>query len=214
MKACGSWLGCAIGRQQLQFPCALHRRGPVTDLELGVDAADVRADGVRRDGQLARDLKPGQIRREIPQHPQLARAELFRVRWGGLLLGRRGRAAQDVEDVGEVPAPGPAVAFRCPARKGMMKQARQAGPAEPRQADAGAPQGLELRHLRYFVALADAGSFTLAAERMFIAQPTLSQQIWRLEEIIGTQLMQRRREGLRLTTAGAVMLEASARCCR
>jgi DNA-binding transcriptional LysR family regulator len=70
-----------------------------------------------------------------------------------------------------------------------------------------APQGLELRHLRYFVAVADAGTFTHAAERMYIAQPTLSQQIRRLEEIIGTALLQRRREGLRLTRAGAVLLE-------
>jgi DNA-binding transcriptional LysR family regulator len=72
-----------------------------------------------------------------------------------------------------------------------------------------APQGLELRHLRYFVAVADAGTFTHAAERMYIAQPTLSQQIRRLEEIIGTPLLQRRRDGVRLTRAGTVLLEDS-----
>jgi DNA-binding transcriptional LysR family regulator len=70
-------------------------------------------------------------------------------------------------------------------------------------------QGVELRHLRYFVAVADAGTFTHAAEQIFIAQPTLSQQIRRLEEIIGTPLLQRRREGLRLTKAGSVLLEES-----
>jgi DNA-binding transcriptional LysR family regulator len=73
----------------------------------------------------------------------------------------------------------------------------------------GAPQAIELRHLRYFVTTADAGSFTHAAEQMFIAQPTLSQQIRRLEEIIGTPLLQRRRDGVRLTKAGTVLLDAS-----
>jgi DNA-binding transcriptional LysR family regulator len=74
---------------------------------------------------------------------------------------------------------------------------------------AGATLAIELRHLRYFVALADAGNFTRAAERMFIAQPTLSQQIRRLEEIVGAPLLQRRRDGVRLTEAGAVLLDAS-----
>ncbi len=73
----------------------------------------------------------------------------------------------------------------------------------------GAALAIELRHLRYFVALADAGSFTRAAERMFIAQPTLSQQIRRLEEIVGAPLLQRRRDGVRLTKPGAVLLDAS-----
>src|SRR6516225_8799115 len=76
-------------------------------------------------------------------------------------------------------------------------QAELAGPPEA----AGAPQAIELRHLRYFAAVADAGSFTHAAEQMFIAQPTLSQQVRRLEQIVGTPLLQRRREGLRLTPA-------------
>ena len=64
--------------------------------------------------------------------------------------------------------------------------------------------GLELRHLRYLVAVADAGTFTHAAERMFIAQPTLSQQIRRLEEMVGTPLLHRRRDGVQLTEAAAV----------
>jgi DNA-binding transcriptional LysR family regulator len=59
------------------------------------------------------------------------------------------------------------------------------------------------------VAVADAGSFTHAAEQIFIAQPTLSQKIRRLEQIMGTPLLHRRREGLRLTTAGGVLLDAS-----
>ncbi|MGA2830363.1 MAG: LysR family transcriptional regulator [Streptosporangiaceae bacterium] len=71
------------------------------------------------------------------------------------------------------------------------------------------PQGVELRHLRYFVAVADAGTFTQAAEHMFIAQPTLSQQIRRLEEMVGTPLLRRCREGVRLTAAGSVLLEES-----
>jgi len=72
-----------------------------------------------------------------------------------------------------------------------------------------APQSLELRHLRYFVAVADAGTFTRAAERLFVAQPTLSQQIRRLEQIVGTPLLHRRRGGVRLTAAGTVLLEAA-----
>ena len=75
--------------------------------------------------------------------------------------------------------------------------------------DLPAPQAIELRHLRYFAAVADAGSFTHAAEKMFIAQPTLSQQVRRLEEIVGTPLLQRRRDGVQLTPAGTVLLDAS-----
>jgi len=92
-------------------------------------------------------------------------------------------------------------------RRTGMRQGQAALVGRPEAA--GAPQAIELRHLRYFTAVADAGSFTHAAERMFIAQPTLSQQIRRLEEIVGTPLLQRRREGLRLTPAGTVLLDAS-----
>src|SRR6266849_2520466 len=89
-----------------------------------------------------------------------------------------------------------------------MKQV-QAEPVRPTRADTRAPHGLELRHLRYLVAVADAGTFTRAAERLFIAQPTLSQQIRRLEQIVGTPLLHRRRDGVRLTAAGAVLLDAA-----
>jgi len=73
----------------------------------------------------------------------------------------------------------------------------------------GVHQGLELRHLRYLIAVADAGTFTQAAEQIFVAQPTLSQQIRRLEDMVGTPLLQRRRDGVRLTAAGQVLLEES-----
>ena len=85
----------------------------------------------------------------------------------------------------------------------------EAEPVRLPWADAQAPQGLELRHLRYLVAVAEAGTFTRAAERLFIAQPTLSQQIRRLEQIVGTPLLHRGREGVRLTAAGAVLLDAA-----
>src|SRR5690349_24548880 len=83
--------------------------------------------------------------------------------------------------------------------------------AEPalRPPGEGVSQAVELRHLRYFAAVADAGTFTRAAQRLFIAQPTLSQQVRRLEQIIGTPLLHRRREGVRLTAAGTVLLEAA-----
>src|SRR5689334_2838345 len=74
---------------------------------------------------------------------------------------------------------------------------------------AGAPLALELRHLRYFAAVADAGTFTHAAERLFIAQPTLSQQIRQLEQILGTRLLHRGREWVQLTAAGSVLLDAA-----
>jgi DNA-binding transcriptional LysR family regulator len=63
--------------------------------------------------------------------------------------------------------------------------------------------------LRYFAAVAGAGTFTPAAEQMFIAQPTLSQQVRRLEQIVGTPLLDRGRGGVRLTAAGTVLQDAA-----
>jgi len=62
---------------------------------------------------------------------------------------------------------------------------------------------MELRHLRYFVAVADAGSLTVAAEqKLHTSQPSLSRQIRDLEQEIGVQLMNRGAHGIELTSAG------------
>jgi DNA-binding transcriptional LysR family regulator len=66
---------------------------------------------------------------------------------------------------------------------------------------------MELRHLKYFVALAEKLSFTRAAAALHIAQPALSVQIRKLEEEIGTSLLSREGRKVRLTEAGRVFLE-------
>ena len=67
---------------------------------------------------------------------------------------------------------------------------------------------MELRHLRYFVAVAEEGSLTLAAEkRLHTAQPSLSRQIRDLEYEVGVTLMNRSVHGIALTAAGKVFLD-------
>src|SRR6202789_3348969 len=67
---------------------------------------------------------------------------------------------------------------------------------------------MELRHLRYFIAVAEEGSLTVAAQkRLHTAQPSLSRQIHDLELELGVQLLIRGPRGVELTASGRVFLD-------
>ena len=65
---------------------------------------------------------------------------------------------------------------------------------------------MDIRYMRYFVAVAEARNFTHAAERLNTVQPSLSRQIKRLEALIGTPLFFRNKHEVRLTAAGEIFL--------
>jgi LysR family transcriptional regulator, nitrogen assimilation regulatory protein len=68
-------------------------------------------------------------------------------------------------------------------------------------------EDLELRELRHFAILASSGNFGRAAQQLKISQPTLSHQIRKLEDALGTQLLVRHARGVTLTPAGSCLLE-------
>src|SRR5215813_3554751 len=69
------------------------------------------------------------------------------------------------------------------------------------------PDPLEIRHLRYFLAVAEAGSFSRAADRLGISQPAISQQMRDLEVGLRVSLFQRRGKRILLTSAGLIFQE-------
>lgn len=75
----------------------------------------------------------------------------------------------------------------------------------------GSASAIELRHLRYFSAVADAGQISLAARRLYMTQPALSQALQQLERGLGVELVRRHPRGVALTRAGEeVLVEARA----
>ncbi len=74
-----------------------------------------------------------------------------------------------------------------------------------------APEAVELRHLRAFVAVAEELNFGRAAERLYVSQPALSRQIRSLERGLGCELLRRSTHRVELTLAGDALLDRARR---
>jgi LysR family transcriptional regulator, nitrogen assimilation regulatory protein len=68
---------------------------------------------------------------------------------------------------------------------------------------------MDIRQLRYFVAITESGSFSQAAQKLFVSQPSLSQQIAGLETELKTQLLLRSAQGVAPTPAGSLLYRRS-----
>ena len=77
-----------------------------------------------------------------------------------------------------------------------------------------APDAIELRHLRAFVAVAEELNFGRAAERLYLSQPALSRQIRALERLVGCDLLRRSTHQVALTLAGEALLDRARRLLR
>jgi DNA-binding transcriptional LysR family regulator len=71
---------------------------------------------------------------------------------------------------------------------------------------------MELRHLRYFLAVGESSSFTKAAARLRVAQPALSRQVQDLEDEIGVDLLRHGPRGVTLTAGGGFFWKKFASC--
>ena len=73
---------------------------------------------------------------------------------------------------------------------------------------------MQLRLIRYLLAVAEHGNFTRAAEALHVSQPTLSQQIIQLEDILGVTLLDRSGRTVKVTDSGRVYIEHAERALR
>lgn len=97
---------------------------------------------------------------------------------------------------------------------GKPAPAERGAPAGAAGVDAdpfGLPRALDLRHLEYLRAAVEAASIGAAAESLGITQPVLSRQLRDLERALGVELLERGRRGVRVTTAGDILLRETSR---